>query len=280
MSIERTRERRLTAFLPEDTFVPERNPIHDDAGAREQGFEAALVPAPNIVGWTVPAIREALGDRWLHDGWADLRFRRPVYAGREIGVQLTADAAGAWRLSVRDDSAEECARGRAGLGRAPWYAHLQRPATIEVQPPRRPRLPLRPQAFPLGRDLPAAALPITPSEASAYVDAQLADTDPIWHGPGARLHPGWLARRGTETLRHTYGYGSSIQTQLHLQHLAPAHPGALTCGGRVVDGYERNGHHYAVLDIVLQDASGHDLMQLRYTVIYMLAPRSSAQAGA
>ena len=236
MSNRRSAQCRLTTFVPEAVDAG-RNPIHGDAGARAQGFQGALVPAPHIFGWTVPAIRDALGDRWLDDGWADLRFRRPIYGHREIYVRInpaSEDGGSVWDLSVLDDGGESCVVGHAGLGRAPWYAELERPSAIVVGTPLRTLPPLTPQDFPLGRDLTAAAVQVTAADASAYVRAELADDDPIWHGPGARLHPGWLSRRAPEAVRCSYQYGSSIQTGLRIQHLAPARPGSLVCAGRIV----------------------------------------------
>lgn len=298
MSLAAPVERRLTAFLPDQEDLDQDNPIHANSVAREQGFKAALIPGPTLFGWTVPAVRDALGDRWLHDGWADIRYRRPVYPGDPLIVRVAppadssksdaGNADGACELRVANAAGDLVTVGQVGLGRASWYAELKRPIRIDIQPPREPRLPLTPDNIPRGRDLPARRLHISPQQAADYARIVQGDDDSLWRpsqgtGSAQGLHPGWLALRGTETVRHTYRYGPSIQSRNQIQHLAPARPGEIICAGHMADGYERKGRHYAVADVLVlggagvgQANDGHDaeaLTHLRYSVIYQLAAK-------
>lgn len=266
-------ERRLTAFLPDEEDLEQDNPIHANSVARKQGFKAALSPDPTLFGWTVPAVRRALGGGWLSDGWADVRYRRPVYPGGALTVRVAAaDADGAHGVEMLNADGDPVVLGKVGLGPAPWYADLERPTTIDVKPPREPRLPLTPESIPIGEDLPARRLQLPSEEAAASALSVQGDDDPLWRAAGepARIHPGWLARRGTETGRHTYVYGPSIQSRNQIQHLAPARPGEIGCAGHMADGYERKGHHYAVADVLVL-GGGTAVTRLRYSVIYQLA---------
>ena len=220
-------------------------------------------------------MREALRDRWLSDGWADVRYRRLVYPGDALRVRVASpDDDGVRDFEMLNQADEAVVVGQVGLGRAPWYAELKRPTTIDIQPPREPRLPLKPQSIPLGEDLPARRFHLSPDEAVAYALTVQGDNDPLWQASGnaARIHPGWLARRGTETVRHTYVYGPSIQSRNQIQHLAPATAGEIVCAGHMADGYERKGHHYAVADVLVL-AGDEPVTHLRYSVIYQLASK-------
>lgn len=268
-------ERRLTAFLPDEEYLEQDNPIHANSVARKQGFKAALIPGPTLFGWTVPVVREALGDRWLSDGWADVRYRRPVYPGDELIVRVAPPGDdGSRDVEMLNGTGEAVVVGQVGLGRASWYEELKPPATIDVRPPREPRLPLTPENIPIGEDLPARRLHLNPGEAAAYALSVQGDEDPLWRASddSARIHPGWLARRGTETLRHTYVYGPSIQSRNQIQHLAPATAGEIICAGHMADGYERKGHHYAFADVLVL-AGDTAVTHLRYSVIYQLATK-------
>ena len=206
MSLAAPVERQLTAFLPDQEDLDQDNPIHANSVAREQGFKAALIPGPTLFGWTVPAVRDALGDRWLHDGWADIRYRRPVYPGDALIVRVAppadssksdaGNADGACELRVANAAGDLVTVGQVGLGRASWCAELKRPIRIDIQPPREPRLPLTPDNIPRGRDLPARRLHISPQQAADYARIVQGDDDSLWRpsqgtgsaqGPPSRL---------------------------------------------------------------------------------------------
>jgi MaoC like domain len=245
------------------------NPIHSTAVAREYGFRAPLVGGVTVLGWCVPAILQALGERWLEDGWVDVRFRRPVFPGDvmtatvEDGVLLMSNGAG-----------EQCLAGAVACGRAPWAGELSACASREALPtlPVLPELTL--ESAPTDSDLRAMALPYFEAEALAYAGSLQRDAGPPWLGPDARIHPGWIAARMTPLLKHSYRYGPSIHTRSQVQNLAPAMVGqVVTVAGHFVRAYEEKGHHHAVLDGVLLSESGQELSRLRHTTIFRPAKR-------
>ncbi len=278
-------ERLLTAFMEDPDGNRNANVIHSSAGAREAGFKAALIGGPTLYGWTVPAVREALGDSWLDHGWADVSFRRPVYPGDALRVRLEQQAPGRFSLALTDaasDAADGAATtfvsGEVALGDAPWRSELHRSQRRAPEPSPDPLLPLTPDTVPLGRDLPAMAVPVSVEDAARFAVEEQADRDPIWSAASAtlrpRLHPGWLALRATRLVRHTYTYGASIQTRVQMQHLGRAEAGqTITVAGRFVDAYERKGHQYGVADCLVLDEQGREVALLRYTVIYQVAVR-------
>lgn len=272
-----TVERTFVAFMedPDDTNIP--NVIHATGPAREYGYDAALVGGVTVYGWTIPAVRAAVGDAWLEDGWIDLAFRRPVYPDDELRIAVEAEAGGGWTLGLWKADGSQALRGVLGLGRAPWLGELTRPADT-VARPRPDALPrLTPDSAPVGADLRPMAVPIPPEEATRYAVEQEADADPLWAGARARIHPSWLAARCTPLIRHSFVYGPAIHARSQIQHLAAAYAGApVTVSGRFVETYERKGHHYGVVDCLVQDGAGEDLARIRHTTIFQVAKRPRA----
>ncbi|MCX7619008.1 MaoC family dehydratase [Tepidiforma sp.] len=127
--------RRLTAFLDGEDRPDIPNPIHSTSVARAHGFAGPLVGGVTVYGWLVPSILDLLGEGWLSSGWADVRFRRPVYPGD--GLEAVAEGPPGGPVALRMAKADGAAaiEGEAGLGGAPWLAELALPA--DRQPSRR-----------------------------------------------------------------------------------------------------------------------------------------------
>ncbi|WBL36999.1 MaoC family dehydratase [Tepidiforma flava] len=265
--------RRLTAFLDGEDRPDIPNPIHSTAVAHAHGFAGPLVGGVTVYGWLVPSILELLGDGWLSGGWADVRFRRPVYPGDELEAVAEGPPGGpaALRMAKAEGAAIE---GEAGLGRAPWLADLTLPSDRQPVPPHEPLPELTLETAPRGRDLPAMAVALSLEDARAWALEKQRDGHERWTGPAALAHPSWLAARATPLLKHSYAYGPSIHTRSQIQHLAPARAGQqFTVAGRVVDAFDDRGHHTAVLDVAIIDAAGTLVTHLRHTTIFLIRPR-------
>ncbi len=270
----------LTAFMedPDNPEIP--NVIHSTDAAREYGYQEALVGGVTVYGWTVATIREALGDGWLEDGWAEINFRRPVYPEDRLTIQVDQSVNGSHKLTVWKSANERVITGAVGLGRAGWSALLCRPQDIEARlcPNVLPRL--TPKVAPVGRELRPMAVPLSAEEATRYAVEQEADGDPLWFGPNPRIHPAWLAARCTPFIHHSYEYGPSIHARSQIQHLASAHTGpdagqTIVVGGTFLETFERKGHHYGIVDCLIRSQDGVDLAHIRHTTIYQVAKRPS-----
>ena len=259
------------------TGPPTANVIHTAEGARDFGYEGALVAGVLLFGWTVPAVVDALGTEWLGAGWADVSFRRPVYTGADLSVRIEArgraedspdPVAG---LTVSKDG-EVCVDGEVGTGRAAWAVE------IADLPPREPdpAVEIKPPLV-LGAedvDLRTLDASVDVRTARAFGRSQpeplavFCDDRPL-------VHPAVLARQMISLLGHTYDYGRpSIHVSTRLQNLAPVPAGEpLRLSGRLVRTYERKGHHYAVTDGVLHGAGPEPLARLRHTNIFRVARR-------
>lgn len=266
-------ERRITAFLdgPDDLSVP--NIIHSTEGAAAYGYRGALVGGVTVYGWAAPALLDALGERWLDDGWVDVNFRHPVYPGDRMTARVQAES-GTFALTMENQDGSLCLSGSAGLGRAPWLDEITVPIrrAPEPSPPELPELTMA--TAPVGQDLRPMSVPLTAAEAVEYALEKQQDAHVRWIDDGPRIHPGWLAGRVTRLIHYSYNYGPSIHTRSQIQHLAPAHAGqTLTVAGRFVEAFERKGHQYAIVDGLILGQDGAELARLRHTTIFRVAKR-------
>jgi acyl dehydratase len=266
-------ERQLTAFLDGEDSPDIPNPIHSTAVAARYGFRAALVGGVTVYGWLTPVILEVLGERWLTDGWADVRFRQPVYPGDCLTARCEPAGDGSARVAMINAAGIACIEGRAGPGAAPWAATFRSPArrTAEDRPPALPWLTLENAST--GQDLRPMLVPWSLEDARKWAREKQRDGSGLWTGESALVHPGWIAARMTPLLHHSFDYGPSIHTRSEIQHLAPAYAGqAFTVAGHFIRAYEQNGHHFAELDGVLIGEDGHELARMRHTTIFRIRP--------
>lgn len=266
--------RELTAFLDGPDSLDIGNIIHSTAGATAYGFRGALVGGVTVYGWCVRPILAVLGDEWLARGWADVHFRRPVYPGDQLVITVAAEGADRAALTLVNGEGEVCLRGALGGGEAPFLGELAMPTRLAAEE-REATLPeLTLETAPVGEDLRSMAVPLTPALAEAYALEKQRDPAPPWTGAGAVAHPGWIAARMTPLIHHSYDYGPAIHTRSQVQHLRPIPVGqGVVVAGRLVDAYERNGHHYGVVDGVLHDGGGNVYTRIRHTTIFRVARR-------
>ena len=266
-------ERQITAFLDGEDSPTISNPIHSTEVAAQYGFRGALVGGVTVYGWLTPPITEVLGERWLNDGWADVRFRRPTFPGDLMTARAELGPDGEATVSMLNPEGVATIEGTAGLGKAAWFGELTAPGNrpAEPKPAQVPVLTL--ETAPTGQQLRPMLLPWLHADASGYATNLQKDTSKRFNGPEALVHPGWIAARMTPLLKHSYDYGPSIHIRTQVQHLAPARAGqAFTITGTFLRAYEQNGHHVAELDGSLLAEDGRELARLRHTTIFRIRP--------
>jgi hypothetical protein len=260
--------RQITAFLDGEDSPTISNPIHSTGVAQEYGFKAALVGGVTVYGWCAPAIIEALGERWLEDGWADISFRRPTYPGDAMTatVQPTGDT---WSLEMTNGDRDVCIRGTLGLGAAPFAGEFVMPELRDAGPGVEPRPQLTLESARTGVDLVAMFVPFTAEDARAYARDLQQDERDLWNGGRPRLHPGWVAARMTPLLKHNYWYSPAIHARSRIQHTGRgfAETG-VTVAGHLLRVYEEKGHHYAEVDGVILGDDGGEIARIRHTTIF------------
>lgn len=280
MSIPRTAvDNHFTAWMdnPNDPTIP--NAIHSADGAKEYGFQAALVGGVTVYGWCIPTIFEAVGEDWIDTGWADVHFRRPTYPGDEMTIQALPASDESWTLTAHKVGGETCIRGEFGLGKAPWLDILELSSRLPTDPPLEERERLTLQNAPVGKDLRTLPLSITEDEVRQHARDMMRTTNPLFVGEHPVIHPFFLVRNMMTLLAYSYDYGRpSIHASSHIQNFARIPAGdELVITGHFVAAYEQRGHHYAVFDgSVLSAADGREFARLRHTNIFQVARREIA----
>jgi hypothetical protein len=250
------------------------NMIHSDQGAKDYGFRSALVVGGYVYGWTAPVILEVLGREWLSHGWASINFRRPTYVGDEMTARISRREDGVCELTMQNQKGESCLYGEVGLGNAAWLADLVVPARItpEARPESRPPLTL--EAAPVGQDLRPLSSRVGDDASLPYVNGTTEEENPLWSGPGSLVHPGWVVGRMTGLALHSYTFSPSIAAAIRIQHLREFRTGqTIKVAGHFRDAYERNGHHYSVIDGLLLDEQGSPVVEVQQTTIFKVARR-------
>ena len=265
-------ERTIVAFLDGEDSPSISNPIHSTEVAAQYGFRGALVGGVTVYGWFTPVLLEVLGEGWLTDGWADVRFRRPTFPGDKMTARAEKNGDVVELKMILPDGATAIV-GTAGSGKGPWFDELTTPKrrTAEPKPEVLPILTLETAIS--GEDLRPMPVPYSVEDATAYARDLQKDDSPRFNGPGCQVHPGWIAARMTPMLKHSYQYGPSIHIRSQIQHLARAAAGQdFTAAGTFLKAYEQKGHHVAELDGSLLAEDGTECARMRHTTIFRIRP--------
>lgn len=249
-----------------NTAADSSNRMHDDAVAQGFGFSGGLVPGADVWAYMSHPLVEAWGLDWLTSGTMEVRFRAPVYDGDEVTVEVAADgAADAVTLSARNGAGILCATGRA--------------TRVDTSPP------------PSVDDFPAAELPdgAPPAACAEWFLSQpvLGTLDAQWSAErgaayadsvgetSALLRDGGIAPPGllvgltdllvvaNVTLRPW------IFAQARVRHHAVIRHGDLvSVRGTTAGIYDRNGHRFVDIDILMLTPDERPLFSARKVVIY------------
>lgn len=229
------------------------NKIHDDDGARRFGFTGALVPGVELFARITTPLVEAWGEEWLSGGAVDVRFRRPVYDGEEVLVELSDG-----QLTVTGSDGEVRAVGSAT--RTAERPNLSGFAEV----PRAPELLTDPQPGPMG----SVDEDVTVEQNAWYLDAV---GEPLsLYREHAWAQPAMLLKAVHRLLTHNVELGPWIHTKSDCRFLGVARlPALITSHGNVVSVGRRGGHDEVVYDALVL-ADGAPVLHARHTALYRL----------
>jgi hypothetical protein len=225
-----------------NTAPDSENRIHDDRTAALYGFRAGLVPGVTVYGYLTVPVVDRFGADWLARGGMRMRFLQPVHEGDELVVTLSGNDVAAGKDGT------VCAAGEI------FWSEDAPPdlALYPEQPLPAVRPPASAESLAPGRVLGTlyAALPLPNEEA--------------------------LLTLSNHLLMQNVQLGPWLHAASEIRHFSLAQDGErLAVRGRVAERFERKGHRFLVLDIVV--AAGDRLIQhVRHTAIYELRPRSTA----
>jgi acyl dehydratase len=256
---------RVRAF---NTATTSDNKIHDDDVAKSYGFAGGLVPGVDVYAYLTHIPVERWGTEYLSRGHLSGRFHRPVYDGDEITVEATDAAGGRVDLTLFDSKREVCATAAAGLAEHELPSPDDVPAgPLPVDVPRAspelfaPRPSLGSWEFGFHAEHAPAYLRDVGETLELYTDEHIA-------------HPGWLLRSANYVLTANARLGPWIHVSSDVQHHGLVHDGdRLSTRARVIDDFERKGHKFVVLDVLIVANDDRPVMRVAHTAIY--EPRRS-----
>ena len=261
-----------------NTSADSENKIHDDVTAASFGFRGGLVPGVTVYAYMTVPIVEQFGLDWLERGSMQVKFHQPFYDGEEVIVRAETDASAdpinAAITAGREDGIA-CATALATVNdRSAWLGE--------------PRLEDYPEALlPLidSRPVPSRALLVpgtvlgTLTETVSLPDKTVLDNLdehlPIYCGSEAVAHPFTLLGLANQILVRNYKLGPWIHAASDLINWSVARNGEeVSVRGRIADCFERKGHEFVVLDLLLVAEGTRIVQQARHTAIYRPRPIS------
>jgi hypothetical protein len=219
------------------------NLVHDDVFARARGFRAGLVPGATVYGYMAVLPERRWGSAWAAAGTMSARFLEPFYDGDEVIVTASEGEDGALELEARNEAGALCAAGRAAA------ASADEPPDATIYPAPEPPSPRRsPLSVAAGESLGAVRMPL-------------------------RLEPAWPARLGNAVLMASVELPPWMHVETRTHHVAQVRDGEpVEVRALVAGAWERRGHHFVDLDVLVLGESGRPAAQLRHISIVQLRP--------
>lgn len=241
------------------------NRIHDDTIARRFGFQGALVPGVEVYAYMTHLPVSRWGLEWLERGTAECRFLKPVYDGSVVTVNATGMAE-ALSLTLEVEG-ERCATGAAALA----TQRSEAPVLPQPQPIPAPedRLNADEVSLAIGRRISSSAMDLTRKALRQYL-ADIGETEPLYATENL-VHPALMLRLSNSALKENVKLGPWIHAASSIRHCALAHANvSLAAHAQVAANYERKGHRFVELDVVIAADDARAVAQVRHTVIYRL----------
>jgi acyl dehydratase len=255
-----------------NTAKDSENKIHDDAVARRFGFSGGLVPGVEVYAYMTHLPAARWGREWLEHGVAECRLLKPVYDG-DTATVTAAEAEGALDLRL-ECRRELCATGRASLPEAapPPAAFVAAP-TPPDPPGTRP--PADETTLAVGTWFRIHPFTVGAEEARHYL-ADVRETLPLYSAEGL-VHPGTILHIGNWALRHNVVLGPWMHVGSRIEHYAAARIGdELSAKALVTANYDRKGHRFVELDVLVYANGTAPVARIAHTAIYR--PRQLAAA--
>lgn len=229
-----------------NTAPDSENKIHDDQVAAQYGFRGGLVPGITVYGYmTAPLVEQA--PEWLEHGSMRVRFLEPFYDGEWVIVRLDIAADGSIQVAAEREDGSVCATATASITPA-----------ASSQPAPFPEIPLP-------HERPA------PSRNNLAVGAPLGTVVEKLDS----VEPHRLLRLSNEILMRNFQLGPWIHAASEITNWSAARPGdEISARAYIHDRFDRKGHEFVVVDVMLISNGGRLLQTVRHTAIYRPARKA------
>jgi hypothetical protein len=255
-----------------NTSIDSENKIHDDTVATRYGFRGGLVPGITVYAYMTVPLVERFGFDWLERGSMQVKFHQPFYDGEEVIVSRRIDAdSEPVKVSLTAGRRDEtvCATALVTIDDpANW---LGEPRMGDYPEATLPEAESRPE--PSRETLVPGASLGTLVEKFDLPDAELLDRLDerlsIYLGSHAVAHPFTLLRLSNQILMSNFKLGPWIHASSDVINRSVVRSGEeVSVRGRVRDCFERKGHEFVVLDVLLVAGGDRIVQQVRHTAIY------------
>jgi hypothetical protein len=258
-----------------NTSADSENRMHDDTTAAQYGFGGGLVPGVTVYAYMTVPVVQRLGIDWLKRGSMKVRFLQPFYDGEPVIVRAEASVdAGLVNMKLRAErqSGELCATAEVALPRP----GKELPSPIDIQeiteevalPAPEDRPAATAEFFRPGTIFGAVKERVDLGALGTSLLKQIEERLPVYYGPEAVIHPITLLSLCNRILMENRKLGPWIHAGSNLLNCGLVHDAEMiTVRGLVYDCFERKGHEFVVLDLVL--SCGEKVVQkVRHTAIY------------
>ncbi len=227
-----------------NTAPESENKIHDDRVAAQFGFRGGLVPGVTVYGYmTAPII--AIAPDWLERGAMQVRFLEPFYDGDEVIAKAEPQDDGSMIVTAERSDSTLCAKGTASVPR-----HRDDTPALLAEAPL-PDFDQRPVPSPDN---------LVPGAALGTITAPLVSDDPAK-----------LLQYSNDLLVRNFKLGPWIHVSSEIVNCQRAHPGEeISARARIHDRFERKGHQFVVVDVMLLRNANELIQTVRHTAIYQL----------
>lgn len=262
--------RRVRAKPPAEAA---ENKIHDAELARRLGFKAGLVPGVIVYGWMTHPVVEALGLPWLERGTFSVRFAKPIYYGEEVTVSAHVASRTTESVSIEvsalDSAGERCATASAGLTLGP----LPSPPDLSAYP----AVPLPVERPVVSREhlaslrgLGTPELDLNEAAVLGFL-SRLDESSPLFFGVDAPAHPALYLDQANRAVDRNVRVSPWIHVESQGQHLGVIRLGErLSTRGKIRSLFERKGHEFVELDLLLVANGSRPVATIRHLAIYQL----------
>lgn len=262
-----------------NTSVTSDNKIHDDETAALYGFRGGLVPGVTVYAYmTVPLVSQFSG-AWLERGSMQVKFHQPFYEGEQVFVRSDVDSdSDPVKIVVRAEREDGivCATGLATIDdTSEWLG----PARLENYPVHAlPLFDARPKAD--SESIVKGALLGTLTERLNLTDStmlrEIGEPLPVYYGDDAVAHPAKLLGLANQILMNNFALGPWIHAASDLINSSAARDGEeISVRGRISDAFERKGHEFVTVDLLLVADETRVVEQVRHTAIYRIGNRKA-----
>lgn len=256
----------LIAF---NNAVNSENRIHADDIARDYGFKGGLVPGVTVYAYMTHPVVEVLGAPWLERGMADVRFLAPCYDGEEVTAAAIENDEGGFAISLNREG-QVLARGNA---------LIPSDESLEFQLESYPFTPLPASRIPAetgelrmaaaAGDLGSLEFDLDESKLTSYLKS-VRETHPIYLDRQI-AHPGLLLSAVNFQLGANVALGPWIHAGSTVRHFGLAKVGDhVSVRGRILEVYERRGHEFLEMDVVIVTNGEQIVAKVEHTAIYKI----------